>query len=103
MKIIKNIVPCYVDSANNTHQSKLEFLMAERNLAMRGVIQSDPNCGKNVAFTPAQVVKLALDNSKAIADVANTFEKAIRKERAKANPVINTVIQNRMNGNGVLS
>lgn len=91
MKINQKIVPCYVDSAGNTHQGKLEFLLAERNLAMRGVVQSDPSCGKNSAFTPAQVVKLVLDNAAEITDVAKTFNAAIKKERLKSGGVVVTV------------
>ena len=83
MKIQFKTAQCFVDSAGGKHESKLEYLLAERNLAMRGVVQSDPTCGKNMAFTPGQVVKLLRDNSSAIADVANTFDRAIRKEREK--------------------
>jgi hypothetical protein len=82
MKIEYKTAQCFVDSANNKHESKLDYLLAERNYAMRGIVNSDDN-GKQTAFTPNQVVQMMLNNSSKIADVVKTFDKAIKKEREK--------------------
>ena len=87
MKINYTIKPCYIDGAGNKHESKLEYLMAERQFAMRSIVNND-DLGRATAFTPNQVVKIMLDNATKIADVAKTFDKAIRAERAKANVIV---------------
>jgi hypothetical protein len=87
MKISFKTTQCFVDSAGNKHESKLMYLLAERQLAMRGAIQSDVTYGKNSSFTASQVADIVIRQASDISDIARSFNAAINRERAKANVV----------------
>lgn len=77
------IVPRYQDSSNQTHETKLACLVANKRIALRGIINSDALVGRQNNFTADQVVALLDRNAKEIADTARKFDAAINRERVK--------------------
>lgn len=88
MIINPKTVQCFVDGAGNKHESKLKYLLSERRIQMRGIVQSDAQLGNCVSFNSSQVADIMIANAAAIADVSRSFNAAIKREREKAEKVV---------------
>lgn len=86
-------VPSYADSKNERHASKLLALISEQKIQVRGIIQTahEKKFGKapNGVIPVADVISLAIDNAKEIAECVGKFDRAIKKERAAGEKVQN--------------
>lgn len=95
MIINPKTVQCFVDGAGNKHESKLQYLISERRIQMRGIVQSDAQLGKNASFTATQIADIMISNAAAIADVSRSFNAAIKREREKSEKVAIVTILSR--------
>lgn len=74
----------FQDDAGRPHKSILECLQANKFIAIRGVIQEQH---KNETVTIGDVVKLLDSQGHRLIHVIKQYDKAMTKERTKANPL----------------
>lgn len=76
-------VALYQDLSGNTHPTRLQCLVANKAISLRGIVQSDTVHGKNSNYTAHQVAQIMDKNSAAITDTVRKFDAAIKREMAK--------------------
>lgn len=79
----------FKDEAGQTHESALKCLLANKRIAIRGLIQQGTNGIplKNGHVTVEDAVQIVLERAKEFSAVVNKYDKAINRERTKANPI----------------
>lgn len=77
-------VELYEDRSGRTHNTKLSCLVANRNIAVRGIIQSDEKLGPKVNnYTAIDVANIIERNFDAFNDTLKAFDRAIKNELKK--------------------
>ena len=79
-------VAVYQDSAGHNHPSRLQALVAEQKIAVRGIIQQGYNGLplKKDTLTTYDAVSVILERSEDIVNAVRKYNKAIKLERTKA-------------------
>lgn len=75
----------YKDSAGVSHDTKLQALVSEKKIELRGIVQSGANGVpiKNGSLTVQDAVAILLEKAGVAASIIKKYDKAINKERAK--------------------
>lgn len=76
-------VELYEDEGGQTHDTKLQCLMANKKIAIRGIIQSDDAIGTRTNFTVHEVGAIVDKNMEKFLSTIKAFDRAILKERKK--------------------
>lgn len=76
-------VELYEDELGNKHDSKLHCLLANKRIAIRGIIQSDEAIGTRTTLLVQDVVAVVDKNMEKFLSTIKAFDRAILKERKK--------------------
>ena len=80
----------HYDSAENRFNSRLQALVSEQKIAVRGFVQQGYNGLplKNGSLTTQDAVNIILERSEDLVNAVRKYNKLIRVERTKANPAV---------------
>lgn len=87
MAIKIKTIPCFVDSANEKHETKLQFLIAEQKIRVRGIIQSDEKHKGKVNYSSSDLTDIVVRNAEALQNINREFSAAIKRARINEKPV----------------
>lgn len=78
-------VPSFKTSDGTLHPTRLQALLAERKIELRGIVQSGPDGVplKNGNLTVQEAVTIMIQNSQKIAERCRYYSQAIKREQAK--------------------
>lgn len=85
-------VPSYQSIDGNLHPNKLNALLANQRIEIRGLIQSQKKDNGAGTLTVNDAVLIVLDNAEEMAKVVRKYRRAIKKERETGLKAVDKVV-----------